>query len=676
MARRRQPRRQLPASPPARAAFSFDPLTGRRWPLLLAALILVFYWTPLTSPSATIQWDAVDTHYSPQKYFADRVHRFELPFWTPYVFSGFPFLADPQVGAFYPLNWPFFLLGITPRAIQWELALHAWLACAGAFLLLRRLVENRVAALLGACAYGLSGFFAGHSSHVGIFQGASLLPWLLLWLHRALESSFLRFAALGGLTGAMIVLAGHFQTALYAFAALGLFAAAELLHRPKAWRRVAGFVLLVVALAGVLSAIQTLPGLELTAASIRAGADFGASREGILELRALLGLVWPDALGILSGSYRGPADITQYCFYAGVLLLPLAALGLRDAGVRLRALLLIVPAAWYMLGPAAGLYRLGAWLPGFHQVRSPVNGWFVAALGLAVLAAAGARWALERWRWRYLGLLVSAAFALDLACFNCWTNPLAYARASFEDLYGNGLELTRTTIASRVPPLTRFQAPERLTALGPLNHPLELGLEATYGYNPLKLAAYDEYMQAMSANPKLRDGLNVSRRLDLSTRTLAENPACLPRAYVPRKVLAAADAAEARRLLHTLDPARQVIVTRPHPPIRQDPEAMATLVGHGEQGYRLRTRAASPTLVRLSVPFFPGWSATAAARHCPVVRADHALLGVVVPAGEHEVVIGFRSRRFAPGAALSVLGLLTATAFAWLGRSARHHPVA
>ena len=41
----------------------------------------------------------------------------KIPLWTPYVFSGMPFLADPQVGAWYPLNWPFFMIGITPSAI-------------------------------------------------------------------------------------------------------------------------------------------------------------------------------------------------------------------------------------------------------------------------------------------------------------------------------------------------------------------------------------------------------------------------------------------------------------------------------------------------------------------------------------------------------------------------------
>jgi len=630
--------------------------------MLLAAVVMAFYWTPLTSPHASIQWDAVDTHYSPQKYFADHLRRGELPFWTPYLFSGFPFLADPQVGAWYPLNWPFFLLGITPRAIQWELALHAFLACAGAFLLLRRLVENTAAALVGACAYGLSGFFAGHASHVGMFQAASWLPWLLLFLHRALEADFLRFAALGGLAGGMMVLAGHFQTTLYALAGLALFAAGELVVRRKDWARIAGFVAITAALAFLVSAVQTLPGLELTRESIRAGSDYRDSREGVLEPRSLLTLVYPNALGAISGKYTGPGDLTQYHFYAGILLLPLAAMGLRQARVRLVALLLIVPAAGYMLGPAAGLYRLGAWLPGFHKVRAPIHGWFVLALGLAVLAAAGAHWVMQRWKWRPLGLVLSAVFLLDLCCFNSWTNPLTYARAGFGDLYGNALEMTRQAIASGVPPLSRFEAPERLMALGPLNHPLDLGLEATYGYNPLKLAAYDEYLHAASANPKLRDGLNISRWLDLQARALRENPSVLPRAYFPREIVEAADPAEAQRLLGATNPARQAILVRPHPPIQQDPRATASIVSYGEQEYRIRYQAASASLLRLSVPHYPGWQASAAGSECPTVRVDHALMGVIVPPGEQELVVRFRSCRFALGAGLSALGILAVAA--------------
>jgi len=150
-----------------------------------ALATVVFYFTPLFDAQTSIQWDAVDVHYSAQKYFADTVREGHLPQWTPYVFSGFPFLADPQTGAWYPLHWPFFLMGITPKAIEWELALHAFLALCGTYLLARKLGGDHMAALVAAVFYAGSGFFAGHSSHVGMFETAAMLPWLL-WSARGL----------------------------------------------------------------------------------------------------------------------------------------------------------------------------------------------------------------------------------------------------------------------------------------------------------------------------------------------------------------------------------------------------------------------------------------------------------------------------------------------------------
>jgi hypothetical protein len=137
-----------------------------------------------------------------------------LPFWTPYIFSGYPLLAYPETGAWYPLNWPSFC-----SASRW--------------LLIRQLIGSRMAALFGAIAYGLLGFFAGHSSHVGIFCVAAGMPWLLLCFRRAMEGAALRYVGFGGLIGGAILLAGHFQTALYAFAALGLLALAESVRAPR-----------------------------------------------------------------------------------------------------------------------------------------------------------------------------------------------------------------------------------------------------------------------------------------------------------------------------------------------------------------------------------------------------------------------------------------------------------
>src|SRR5262245_44341735 len=72
----------------------------------LAAAVLLFYFKPLFSGNASIQWDAVDVQYSAQNHLSEMLRTGKLPQWAPYVFSGMPLLADPQVGAWYPLNWP------------------------------------------------------------------------------------------------------------------------------------------------------------------------------------------------------------------------------------------------------------------------------------------------------------------------------------------------------------------------------------------------------------------------------------------------------------------------------------------------------------------------------------------------------------------------------------------
>src|SRR5664279_3463717 len=104
----------------------------------------------------------------------------------------------------------------------------------------------------------------------------------------------------------------------------------------------------------------------------------------------------------------------------------------------------------------------------------------------------------------------------------------------------------------------------------------------------------------MERNPKLRDGLNVSRILIVDTGTIDENPSVLPRAYFPKAVDDVRSLEESRRALETLDPAVKSIVLWPHPPIRQDPEATAVVVSFSEQWYRIRYHAVSPSLLKLS----------------------------------------------------------------------------
>jgi hypothetical protein len=360
-------------------------------PAAIAACVMVFYWVPMTSSSASIQWEAADVHYPMQRYLSDRLSPRRFPFWTPYVLSGYPILANPEVGAWYPPNWPFFLAGITPRSIQLELALNAFLACLGAYLLISGHVESRMAAILGAFAYGLSGFFAGHASQVSLFAGAAMFPWLLLAYRRAIDVSAVRYTALGGLVGAALILAGSGPAAVYELPGTGpvrlrrLVARTAGLAAQRSHRRLhAG------GRAGLRGhSIVAGPG---TRRPLRARGGLFHPSPGVLHPGSLMTLVAPNWLGSISGGFK-PSDMAQYYFYAGLLVLPLAAIGVVKSGMRLPGLLLIVPPVWYMLGPAGGLYYLGALAPSLRQARCAGGGLVPGRTGAGV--AGGGGWRLD-----------------------------------------------------------------------------------------------------------------------------------------------------------------------------------------------------------------------------------------------------------------------------------------
>lgn len=646
-------------------------LTDADWRVPILA-VLVFFAVPLFAPTASIQWDALDVHYSSQRYLSEELFAGRLPVWTPYLFSGFPFLADPQVGAFYPLNWPFLLIGAGPKAIQAELALHGVLAAWGMLLLLRLWTGDSWAASFAAIAYPLSGYFAGHASHVGMAQAASLFPWLLYFSERALRADLPRWLGAAGAVTGLIFLAGHLQTALYSCAALFLYLAARIWADRGMLRKAPMLLAGVAVLAVLVSAVMTLPGIELSRESIRASRDFSSSTEGALTLSALATLAVPDALGVLSGQYQGPGDATQYYFYGGALLLPLAAFGLMRRREAIVPCVLVLVSVWFMLGPAAGLYSLVTRLPGLGQVRAPVHAWFVAAVGLTWLAALGVVEARRRVSAIWLAPALCAVLALDLCVINAWSNPLTYARQDFATLHARGAALFREKVLPVIPAGRRLAGPDKLTVFGSMNSALELHAETTYGYNPLELRAYSEFRQAADNNPRLLDALSASHLLDTRSGAIVARPASLPKAWFPLAVRRIDGGAGQLEALSSLDPAAEAVVGGAGPAAASGSQVEAIDAQSDE--WRIRYRASTPGLMALSLPFYPGWTAQTGGQTLPLMRINHALSGVEVPAGVHELHLKFRSRHLWTGACLSLIGCLLAGTLCWRG-SSRGKPV-
>lgn len=605
--------------------------------------------------TGSVQYDGLDVHYAAQRYLSDELHAGRMPFWTPFIFSGFPFLADLQVAAWYPPNWPFFLAGITPRSVGFELALHNLIACVGTYLLAKHLLgDNQPAAMTAAMLYGFSGWFATHSQHVGMVDTAAWLPWLVLFLDHVRSAGITpNKLALAGLLGAAIALPGHFQLALYTFCFVAIWAGIESIAR-QSWiqaRRLALGVVTAGVWGAALAAIMILPAFELVTQSERSRLNaLDLPDIGFFHPPALLTLVYPDLYGLLSGHYTGPGDSTQHYFYAGLLLVPLTLFGVRNARILRLAASLSLPFLWYALGPFGGFYRLMTRLPGFSSVELPMHGWFLVALGLALLGGAGMALVVRHLGGRWPLVPIGVLF-VDVLTVNQLLNPLAYAREGFDALYAPALADFQREVAAAQPAVERVNGPE-LAAVGYRNHGLQSRVDTTYGYNPLELSAYAEYIAAGQTNPRLVSGLAAN--YELVDGRLQPRDDALPLAYFARAI------AE-RGTLGSLDPAVSTIVEEPVS-AQFDPSAALQVEGQGSDWLTFHYRSATPNVVRVSIAFYPGWHAVLNGAELPLMRADRAFIGVLVPAGEGELRLSYSPRLFWRGAATSALALMAAAA--------------
>ena len=110
---------------------------------------------------------------------------------------------------------------------------------------------------------------------------------------------------------------------------------------------------------------------------------------------------------------------------------------------------------------------------------------------------------------------------------------------------------------------------------------------------------------------------------------------------------------------------------------RRTPRRSVSVVLSEPEAVTLRYASATPNLLRVAIPIYPGWHATLGdGQELSLVTVDAAFIGVLVPAGQGEIRLAYTPRWFWLGALLSGLALLAAvTALVW-PRAWRPRPLA
>ena len=376
---------------------------GRRWRVLaivaVTLAVLIAYYRQVFEGLTPAGYD-VQTYFFPiRSYTRDALLEGRVPLWTPNVFMGAPFLANPQTAVFYIFN--LLLLPLTPATgLAVGVVVHVWIGAVGMVLFTRRVLKLHPAAtVVAALAFGLGGAVSAQSGHPNQIATIAWIPYLLWAVDRAVGRAGAGAASLRlivpALAGVVVLLltAGHPQQAYIALLLGSGYAVFRLWRRWRAEsgdRRSVGRAGLRLALGLILglglSAVQSLPSLFLSAESIRAG-GLELYEAGSFSLR-------PGDLGsaFLPGFTDAPRS-QEFLAFVGFVGLWLAAVGLTAR--RRRALIVVLAAAIAVAlllsaGPELPFFRVAhRWLPGFDLFRVPARWLLVLNVSLALLAGLG-----------------------------------------------------------------------------------------------------------------------------------------------------------------------------------------------------------------------------------------------------------------------------------------------
>ncbi len=660
--------------------------TALMW-LGFAALAAAFWWARIyvDRPSGTSSFAWLDLYQyvlPAATFIRDELQAGRLPLWNPYQLAGMPTAALGMPGALYPGN--LLLLAWLPaeRALEVSTVAHWTLAGGFTWLFARRIGLGAPAATAAALSFMLSGRILSGAYQHFVVTSQIWLPALCWTLHGLVTERRARWAAGLGVTLALAFLGGYVQTFVYALqltAAYGVFIWLALCPAGSRTRAlalaVAAGILCLALLAPQLSA--TLEFAALANRSLDGVTLAEASRLAVAPGQLLAGLV-----GVLAPPSRAPQPY-PWLVALPALATPLAFCAIFARDVRVHAVFFAgaaLAAALFLLGPATPVFAFYHSLPLGDLFRFPVRMDFVYVFCCALLLACGVHWLCELARQR-AGRPAAAAVGIALVlCIGVElfarsrldiTHPvLSPPTRVFEPAFAESVR--KTGARTLLPTAPKSGTRERVFAVSDYEPSLPLAYVRYFAPEAPALwhgrLGRREELESRRLLPLLDRmsvrfyaaplGVELARLRALVNGQLSEKQpgllerlAALPRTYVARRVRVEPDPERARAAM-LAGQRRDVVVANPVLAAASPGNGSATLLHHDSQQVRVSADCNRPCLVVLTDLDYPGWKATVDGQPSPIVTTNLLYRGVVIPAGQHEIVHRYHPVALVRGAQL------------------------
>ncbi|MSR60331.1 MAG: hypothetical protein EXS05_22270 [Planctomycetaceae bacterium] len=666
--------------------------------LLVALGLTLLFWYPLWTGGGLVGGD-IYAYFLPQKaFFAEQLRGGSIPVWNNLIGWGYPQVGESQTGVFYPLHWPLYGLLELNTAFNVSLIGHYVLAFAFTWMYARTVGLNWVGAVLAATVY-VYGWFPPRVCLEWAILGGAWFP-LALWLvERFFATRLWRYPLWLTIVLAVQMLAGHYTLAfvtqltivLYTLLRFVLTAGEPKVTKFKEKNRLASAILLAVAAAFGLAAVQLLPTWELKQQSQRQTvSDEHDPGYGYIPPRYLTQVLVPwlwyqddAAFSDAATHSQSRTNRVEAHLYFGLVPLGLAVGGLwRSRRMSDRRLFI-----WLPLGLLALIYTTGVlipvtrYLPGFSFFEGPGRFGLVTTLAVGLWAGQGLSlvWQRPNSSARLLVVIVLGTHTLaDLwlvsrqTVFDPWlasessllTGPQSKFVYLVDDPPIKHLDESplRKQFAEANDPVRLFSPGKNLPSLlGVATLPTYLGLGPAAYYD--RELMFPGTLDFDALRPPSADQMDWLRRsgvthlLGFSPLTRLDCEAC-----GMQLVWQASDAFFNRALarpgnaplyLYRLDETRgRVAWADPHagdPPrlIQYHPRRVAIEVDAAHEGRLILTDLS-----------YPGWSVTVDRTPAQPVTVEGIFRGVDLSRGKHVVVWEYRSTSLLMGAAASLAMLL------------------
>lgn len=170
---------------------------------------LIVYW-PLSTNYLSLKNDALVQFLAFRYHLSEAVQHGYLPFWSPYLYTGFPIHADIQGEVWNPLV---LLLSLISKydmtVLQWEVLIYLFLTAAGMYRLVKYLGLSSTTAICCGVAFMSCGYMTDSVSIIPWIASAAFIPFVLLYFLRSLKSMLLADAIKFSIALSLLFLCGY-----------------------------------------------------------------------------------------------------------------------------------------------------------------------------------------------------------------------------------------------------------------------------------------------------------------------------------------------------------------------------------------------------------------------------------------------------------------------------------